>query len=43
MVAATVVTTAIAGSTPTVVIANPANTHLSLPIGKTLLFVYLHW
>lgn len=35
MIAATVVTTAIAGSTPTVVIANPANTHLSLPIGKT--------
>ncbi|XP_076664126.1 uncharacterized protein LOC143366720 isoform X3 [Andrena cerasifolii] len=34
MVATTVVTTAIAGSTPTVVIANPANTHLSLPIGK---------
>lgn len=34
MVAATVVTTAIAGSTPTVVIANPANAHLSLPIGK---------
>lgn len=34
MVAATVVTTAIAGSTPTVVIANPANAHLSLPIGN---------
>ncbi|EFN89837.1 transcription factor SPT20 homolog [Harpegnathos saltator] len=34
MVPATVVTTAIAGSTPTVVIANPANAHLSLPIGK---------
>jgi len=34
MVAATVVTTAITGSTPTVVIANPANAHLSLPIGK---------
>lgn len=34
MVATTVVTTAIAGSTPTVVIANPANAHLSLPIGK---------
>lgn len=33
MIAATVVTTAIAGSTPTVVIANSANTHLSLPIG----------
>lgn len=33
MVAATVVTTTVAGSTPTVVIANPANTHLSLPIG----------
>jgi len=34
MVPATVVTTTIAGSTPTVVIANPANAHLSLPIGK---------
>ena len=31
---ATVVTSAVAGATPTVVIANPANTHLSLPIGK---------
>lgn len=36
MVAATVVTTAIAGSTPTVVIANPANTHLSLPIAQII-------
>ncbi|XP_020279058.1 transcription factor SPT20 homolog isoform X2 [Pseudomyrmex gracilis] len=37
MVAATVVTTAIAGSsTPTVVIANPANAHLSLPIAQIL-------
>ena len=33
MVAATVVSTAIAGSTPTVVLANPGNAHLSLPIG----------
>ncbi|XP_071558409.1 uncharacterized protein [Temnothorax nylanderi] len=36
MVAATVVTTAIAGSTPTVVIANPANAHLSLPIAQLI-------
>ncbi|XP_018361197.1 PREDICTED: transcription factor SPT20 homolog isoform X3 [Trachymyrmex cornetzi] len=38
MVAATVVTTAIAGSTPTVVIANPANVnaHLSLPIAQLI-------
>ncbi|XP_012535670.1 transcription factor SPT20 homolog [Monomorium pharaonis] len=36
MVAATVVTTAIAGSTPTVVIANPANAHLSLPIAQII-------
>ncbi|XP_076767117.1 uncharacterized protein LOC143433591 isoform X2 [Xylocopa sonorina] len=36
MVATTVVTTAIAGSTPTVVIANPANTHLSLPIAQII-------
>ncbi|KAF7998560.1 hypothetical protein HCN44_010968 [Aphidius gifuensis] len=36
MVAATVVTTATAGSTPTVVIANPPNTHLSLPIAQIL-------
>ncbi|XP_012279626.1 transcription factor SPT20 homolog [Orussus abietinus] len=36
MVAATVVTTAVAGSTPTVVIANPANTHLSLPIAQII-------
>ncbi|XP_015608658.1 mucin-6 [Cephus cinctus] len=36
MVAATVATTAIAGSTPTVVIANPANTHLSLPIAQII-------
>ncbi|XP_011873837.1 PREDICTED: transcription factor SPT20 homolog isoform X1 [Vollenhovia emeryi] len=35
MVAATVVTTAIAGTTPTVVIANPAN-HLSLPIAQII-------
>lgn len=41
MVAATVVTTAIAGSTPTVVIANPANpAHLSLPIGNVY-FIYI--
>lgn len=39
MVATTVVTTAIAGSTPTVVITNPANTHLSLPIGKNFFFL----
>lgn len=39
MVATTVVTTAIAGSTPTVVIANPANTHLSLPIGKNFFYI----
>lgn len=38
MVATTVVTTAVAGSTPTVVLANPANTHLSLPIGKNYSF-----
>ncbi|XP_033201428.1 uncharacterized protein LOC117163340 isoform X2 [Bombus vancouverensis nearcticus] len=36
MVATTVVTTAIAGSTPTVVITNPANTHLSLPIAQII-------
>ncbi|XP_034936259.1 uncharacterized protein [Chelonus insularis] len=36
MVAATVVTTAVAGSNPTVVIANPANTHLSLPIAQLI-------
>lgn len=42
MVATTVVTTAIAGSTPTVVIANPANTHLSLPIGKNFFFDILN-
>ncbi|XP_014602622.1 PREDICTED: transcription factor SPT20 homolog isoform X3 [Polistes canadensis] len=36
MIAATVVTTAIAGSTPTVVIANSANTHLSLPIAQII-------
>ncbi|GAB1864951.1 Protein FAM48A [Camponotus japonicus] len=37
MMAATVVTTAIAGSTPTVVIANPANpAHLSLPIAQII-------
>ncbi|KZC10096.1 PREDICTED: transcription factor SPT20 homolog isoform X1 [Dufourea novaeangliae] len=36
MVATTVVTTANAGSTPTVVIANPANTHLSLPIAQII-------
>ncbi|KAL6258537.1 hypothetical protein P5V15_010494 [Pogonomyrmex californicus] len=37
MVAATVVTTAIAGSTPTVVIANaPTNAHLSLPIAQLI-------
>ncbi|XP_018403258.1 PREDICTED: transcription factor SPT20 homolog isoform X2 [Cyphomyrmex costatus] len=38
MVATTVVTTAIAGSTPTVVIANPANVnaHLSLPIAQLI-------
>ncbi|XP_025988097.1 transcription factor SPT20 homolog isoform X2 [Solenopsis invicta] len=36
MVAATVVTTAIAGSTPTVVIANPPNAHLSLPIAQII-------
>ncbi|XP_012146685.1 uncharacterized protein LOC100879308 isoform X5 [Megachile rotundata] len=36
MVATTVVTTAIAGSTPTVVIANPANAHLSLPIAQII-------
>jgi hypothetical protein len=36
MVPATVVTTAVAGSTPTVVIANPGNAHLSLPIGKLM-------
>ncbi|XP_014295065.2 uncharacterized protein LOC103574661 [Microplitis demolitor] len=37
MVAATVaVTTAVAGSNPTVVIANPANTHLSLPIAQII-------
>lgn len=42
MVAATVVTTAMAGSTPTVVIANPPNTHLSLPIGEFQeFFIYL--
>lgn len=41
MVAATVVTTAIAGSTPTVVIANPANpAHLSLPIGN-IYFIHI--
>ena len=40
MVATTVVTTAIAGSTPTVVIANPANTHLSLPIGKNFFYIF---
>ncbi|EZA49448.1 transcription factor SPT20 homolog isoform X2 [Ooceraea biroi] len=36
MVAATVVTTAITGSTPTVVIANPTNAHLSLPIAQII-------
>lgn len=36
MVSATVVTTAVSGSTPTVVIANPANTHLSLPIAQII-------
>ncbi|XP_012230761.1 transcription factor SPT20 homolog isoform X2 [Linepithema humile] len=36
MVPATVVTTTIAGSTPTVVIANPANAHLSLPIAQII-------
>ncbi|XP_033217171.1 transcription factor SPT20 homolog isoform X2 [Belonocnema kinseyi] len=36
MVPATVVTTAMAGSTPTVVIANPANTHLSLPVAQII-------
>lgn len=41
MMAATVVTTAIAGSTPTVVIANPANpAHLSLPIGN-IFYIYI--
>lgn len=33
MVSAAVVSTTVAGSSPTVVIPNPANTHLSLPIG----------
>ncbi|XP_011311346.1 uncharacterized protein Spt20 [Fopius arisanus] len=36
MINATVVTTAVAGTTPTVVIANPANTHLSLPIAQII-------
>ncbi|XP_046488513.1 transcription factor SPT20 homolog isoform X2 [Neodiprion pinetum] len=36
MVSATVVTTAVSGSSPTVVIANPANTHLSLPIAQII-------
>ncbi|XP_015119137.1 myb-like protein U isoform X1 [Diachasma alloeum] len=36
MIGATVVTTAVAGTTPTVVIANPANTHLSLPIAQII-------
>ncbi|XP_058788715.1 transcription factor SPT20 homolog isoform X2 [Phymastichus coffea] len=36
MVPATIVTTAAAGNTPTVVITNPANAHLSLPIAQLI-------
>ncbi|KAK0162828.1 hypothetical protein PV327_006572 [Microctonus hyperodae] len=36
MVSATVVSTTVAGSSPTVVIPNPANTHLSLPIAQII-------